>query len=221
MIRRFFTENLGWKAAAMLISLLLWWGLVGEPEITTSITVPVQDLNMPKDMEISSDLLERVHLEIRGPSGKLGADAVKESAIILDLSKVDKAGERTFPIDVADVYIPLGVQLIRAVPSQVRIHLERRLSRKVPVTVRIANPPPEGYTIEAQTSEPSEVRIVGPESQVRGVDAVETDPIDLSGVVGSAEFTVEIFVPDPHVRLEPAQKVRVRLEVRKKTGAGN
>jgi YbbR domain-containing protein len=215
VMRRFLTENLGWKAGALAISLLLWWGLVGEPEITTSISVPVQYLNMPKEMEISSDVLERVHLEISGPSGKLSSDGLKEAAIILNLAQVSKPGERTFPIEPANVYIPLGVELIRAVPSQVRVHFERRLTRKVPVTIRPGNPPPSGYRIVAQSVEPSEVTITGPETQVREILAVETDPVDMSGVVGRAEFTVEVFVPDPHVRLEPAQRVRVQVEGRK------
>jgi YbbR domain-containing protein len=215
VIRRFLTENLGWKAGALAISLLLWWGLVGEPEITMSVSVPVQYLNMPKDMEISSDVLEQVHLEVRGPSGKLSSDGLKEAAVILNLSDVSKAGEHTFPIEPANVYTPLGVEVIRAVPSQLRVRFERRLTRKTSVTVRIGNPPPRGYRVTAQTAEPAQVTITGPESQVRDIAAVETDPLDLSGVVGRAEFNVEVFVPDPHVRLEPAQRVRVQVEVRK------
>jgi YbbR domain-containing protein len=221
VIRRLLTENLGWKAGALAISLLLWWGLVGEPEITASISVPVQYLNMPKEMEISSDVLERVHLEIRGPSAKLSADGLKEAAIILDLASVSKPGERTFRVEPANVYIPLGVELTRAVPSQVRINFERRLARKVPVTVRFSNPPPAGYRVAFQSLNPPEVMIAGPESQVRDIAAVETDPVDLSGVVGRAEFTVEVFVPDPHVRLEPAQRVRVQVEVSKIDQSGD
>jgi YbbR domain-containing protein len=119
------------------------------------------------------------------------------------------------------VYIPLGVELTRAVPSQVRINFERRLARKVPVTVRFSNPPPAGYRVAFQSLNPPEVMIAGPESQVRDIAAVETDPVDLSGVVGRAEFTVEVFVPDPHVRLEPAQRVRVQVEVSKIDQSGD
>jgi hypothetical protein len=160
--------------------------------------------------------LERVHLEVRGPSGKLFSDELKESAIILDFADVSKPGERTFPIEKANVYIPLGVELIRAVPSQVRIQFERLLARKVPVAVRIAKPPPADYEVVNQMIEPSEVRIAGPESDVREVQSVETDPIDLSAVVGRADFNVEVFVPDPQVRLDPPQRVRIRIDVRKK-----
>jgi hypothetical protein len=221
MLRSFFTENLGWKALSLGISLLLWWALVGEPELTTSISVPVQYLNMPKDFEISSDVLERVHLEIRGPSAKLTPEALQEAAAILNLRTVGSPGERTFPIEPADAYLPIGVELIRAVPSQVRLRFERRLARLVPVTIRLASPPPEGYEVVSQTAEPDRLRLVGPETRVREVQSVETDPIDLAGVVSRAEFTVEVFVPDSYVRLESPKRVRVRVEVRKKDPSGN
>jgi YbbR domain-containing protein len=223
MLRSLFTENLGWKALSIIISVFLWWAMVGEPEITMSISVPVQYLNMPKHFEISSDVVEQVHLEIRGPSGKLSTDALQEAAIILNLSSVGKPGERTFPINPADAYLPIGVQLIRAVPSQVRIQFDRRLARTVPVSVRIARPPQKGYEIVAQSVEPTQLRLVGPETRVREIEFIETDPLDLSEVVARTEFTLEVFVPDSYVRLDSDGKmfdskgrVRVSVDVRKK-----
>jgi YbbR domain-containing protein len=216
MVLRFLTENLGWKALSLAISLVLWWALVGEPELTTSISVPVQYLNMPKDFEISSEVLERVHLEIRGPSGKLSAEALQEAAVILNLRSVSQPAERTFPVEPADAYLPLGVQLIRAVPSQIRLQFERRLARRVPVAIRIGAGPPDGYEVAAQSAEPDHLSIVGPESRVRGVESVETDPVDLSALMGQAEYDLEVSIPDAYVRLDSPRRVRVSIAVRKK-----
>ena len=56
--------------------------------------------------------------------------------------------------------------------------------------------------------------IVGPESRVTRVDAVQTDPIDLSGVVGESWFEVQLYVADSQVRLasSPTARVKVVLE---------
>jgi hypothetical protein len=221
MLRALLIDNIGWKLFALAVSVLLWWGLVGEPTLTTSISVPVQYLNMPADSEFSSDVLERVHLEIRGPSSKLTPEALQEAAVVLNLRQVSTPGERTFPIADADVFVPIGVKLIRAVPSQVRLNFERRLARSVPVIIRFATPPPEGYEIMAQTADPPQVRILGPESRVSEIQAVETDPVNLAGVVSRAEFSVEVFVPDAQVRLDSPRRVRISIEVRKKGPAGN
>jgi len=59
------------------------------------------------------------------------------------------------------------------------------------------------------------VRVVGPESHVNRVEFAETDPVDLSGVVGEEEFQVQAFVADPQVRLATPPTITVRVVVEK------
>ena len=43
-----------------------------------------------------------------------------------------------------------------------------------------------------------------------------TDPVDVSGVVGSAEFHVNAFVEDPYVRFQSSPQVTVAVTMKKK-----
>lgn len=212
---RTLTNNLSWKLLALLCASVLWLVIVRDPELATTVSVPVLFRGAPKNLEINSELVQRVQLEIRGASGRLTPANLSKAAVILDLGSVNRPGDRTYNIEASNVSLPSGVLFTGAVPSQIRLHFERRVSRQVPVRVRYSNPPPEGYRLVNQTVTPEKLPIVGPESNVEQIGFVDTDSIDLSNVVGPAEFQVNTYVPDPRVRFEGSPHVTVRVTVQK------
>src|SRR6476659_8394474 len=193
MIRRL-TYNLHWKALSLLIALGLWFVVVREPELVTSQSVPIFYKNLPKEFEIGSDAPDRVHVEIRGPAGKLTPASLAETAVLFDLSPVQAPGERTFTVSYSSLNLPRGVAFLRAVPSQLRLKFERVSSKEVPVDVRVSIPQPAGYRVVLQEVRPAKLKIAGPDNRVERVEAAQTDPIDLSGVVSRADFRVHAFV---------------------------
>ncbi|HYP13346.1 MAG TPA: YbbR-like domain-containing protein, partial [Bryobacteraceae bacterium] len=148
-------------------------------------------------------------------AARLRASALNETALVLDLGSIHEPGEQTFTVTKDTLTLPTGVVLVRAVPSQVRVRLERRASREVPVEIRFSGPPPEGYRVVHQETTPAQIRIVGPESQVEQVTSVQTDPVDLSSKLATSEFRVPFYIPNPQVRTEQQESVvvvRVGLE---------
>ncbi len=209
----FLFHDIGWKLLSLAIAVLLWVLVASEPEISTFVTVPVQFKNMPEGLEVSSDIVESVNLELRGPSGELrNFQDSRPYSVVLDMSRV-VAGERTFSIDDGDFRLPRGIRVVRAFPSQLRFDFERRAAATVPVQVRFGSPH-EGYDVAGFQVSPATLRIVGPESHVNRIKAVATDPIDLGPVVGSAQFHVSAFVDDAHVRFASPPKVTVDVQVK-------
>src|SRR5947209_5778087 len=146
-MKRFFFDNLGWKRLSIVLAFLLWVVIARDPELATSISVPVRFRNIPEDLDISSEVLERVHIEIRGPARRLAAENLSQAAVVLDLSGV-QPGERTFTINDWNLrQLPIGVAFYRAVPSQVSLRFERLLSRDVPIEPVYAKAPPDGYGV--------------------------------------------------------------------------
>lgn len=208
-------HNLHWKLLSLLIASLLWFLVVREPELVTSRSVPIFYKNLDKDLEIGSDVLDRVHVEIRGPEGKLNSASLSDTAVILDLSPVQAPGERTFTMSDSSLNLPGGVTFLRAVPSQLRLRFDRTQSKEVPVQVRVSSPQPAGYRVVLQTVNPERLKIAGPENRVRQVESAQTDPIDLAGVISRADFRVHAYVSDPQVRFEGSSMVTVRVTVEK------
>jgi len=199
------TRNLGWKVLSVGIAFALWWTLSGARELTTSMTAPVQYRNIPKDLEISSEIVERVHLVVRGPAPLLTRLNGATTPVVLDLSEVDKPGTRTFTLGRANVNLPAGVELERTIPGQVQLKMEMRLHKEVPVEVRF-----EGEAAPAAAS-PAKLVIAGPKSRVEKIDRVRTDPVEL-GALQAGPVKVVAATGDGQVNITTSPVVTVRLE---------
>ncbi len=216
-MKRFFTENIAWKLFSLAAAVLLWISVASEPELATFVSVRVEYKNLAPDVEIDSDVLETVLLEVRGPSGVLGSAPGdrRNYAVILDLADVEP-GPRTFTIDRADVRLPRGVQLVHAIPGQIRLTFEHTAVRTVPVQIRFADTLPPGLQVLDAVAEPSALAVAGPASHVARISSVVIDPVRLKPEPGAATYRVEAYVNDPRVRFQDSTRVTVKVTVGKK-----
>jgi YbbR domain-containing protein len=212
-IWRAVTRNLGWKLGSLVLSVSLWFAIVGEPELVSTHSAPILYKSLPPDLLIGAAATDSVRLELRGPASKLTAGNLSDVAVLLDLSSIGGPGERTFTLSDNDFHLPQGVTFLRAIPSQLRLQFAHMEKKDVPIEVRIAQPPPSGYRVTGQTVTPNQMRIAGPEPRVERTASAQTDAIDLSSVTQSSEFHVNTFISDPQVRLESSSLVTVKLTI--------
>jgi len=205
-------DNLGWKIFSLVTATVLWLTFVNSPDLVTSITAPVEYLNVPADMELIPDTLERIRLEVRGPAARIHQFERSSPAVVLDLREIKGPSERTFNITAEHVRLPPGLTLVRAIPSRVHLRVERRLRRLVPVRAHIVAVP-AGFRVESWRVEPAELAVVGPESRVRRVEFVETDPLECTAVAGEQTLRTYAFLRDPELRLESSGALTVRIRV--------
>ena len=191
-----------------------------EPELSTFPVVPVEYKNLPEDMEFSAEPVSSVKLELRGPSGELrelgGNDGVARPSVVLDMRGV-RPGQRTFSISIGDgnVKLPRGLRLVRAIPSEVRLEFE--LARSAWCPWRCVSPVKAGTDIWLPIpgfAGPDRNR--GPGSHVGRIAAAMTDPVDVAGAAGTAEFRVNAFVNDAYVRFQSSSQVTVAVTMKKK-----
>jgi hypothetical protein len=202
------TKNLGWKLLSLAIAVVVWGVVANEPELSTFATVGVKYRNLPDNLEISSDPVSSVKLELRGPSGQLrgvGDGGGISPEVILDI---------TFSIGDGNVKLVRGVHLVRAIPSEVRLRFERHADRTVKITPRFRDR--DGYEVANFNVKPDSIAVAGPASHVALVDTVLTDQVNFPARAGTFEYPVNTFVEDPYVRFSGISQVTVTLTVRKK-----
>jgi hypothetical protein len=117
-------HNFGWKLLSLAVAFVIWGLVASEPELATFTTVHLEYKNMPDELEITSEPVETVVLELRGPSGELRGDGPRP-AVVLDLAGVPR-GSRTFTIGDGNVRLARGVHMVRSIPPSVRLKLESR-----------------------------------------------------------------------------------------------
>ena len=209
------TRNIGWKVLSLAAAVALWVSVASEPELATLRTVPVEYKGVPDNLEISSNFVEDVVLEMRGPAARLRDLRDARPAVVLDFSSVHDPGERTFTIDSSDASLPRGILLVRSIPEQLRFQFEWRVTREVRVNVRLS-PPHEGYTVASIQVTPPALRVTGPETSVQRMREVKTDPVDISGVIASQQYRVNTYLTEPRARFKSSSQVVVQVTVKKK-----
>jgi YbbR domain-containing protein len=211
----FVTHNLGWKLASLAAAILIWFNIANEPELTAVVSAPVEYKNYPKDLEISSNVIEDVAVEARGLAGQIRSLSSDHVAAIIDFAPVKTAGERTVTLSPAQLNLPRGVELIRIIPAQLRFRFERRATKMVRVETPFSGALARGLVIESDQIVPPRLQIVGPESRVNAVDKATSDPFDLSQVSGDSQQKLSVYISEPEVRFVSPAQVTVKVRVRK------
>ena len=208
------TRNPGWKLLSLAIAVVVWAVVANEPELSTFTTAAIEYKNLPEDLEIGSEPVSTVKLELRGPSGQLrGEGDGAGPVVILDMSDV-RSGERTFPIGDGNVKLVRGVKLVRAIPSEVRLRFERHSERMVKVVPRFR--PREGWDVAAYSITPDSIKIAGPASHVAQVDTVQTDEVNIPAHAGTFEYPVNAHIDDPYLRFPDVSRVNVSATIQRK-----
>jgi YbbR domain-containing protein len=198
-IQRWVLHNASLKLIALFSAVLLWTAVSREPVIEVGYNLPIEFHEVPEDLEITTEVVPQAQVRLRGPSRRVRELTPADVHVVVDLGSI-RPGERTFDLTATQVRVPFGVEVMQVIPAHIRLTFDRRSSRMVPVHPRVTGSFPTGFGIVSIKSEPAEIAIIGPERRVAGLDAALTDPIDATGVVGSATFTANAYVADPLVR---------------------
>jgi hypothetical protein len=122
---RVLTRNLGWKLLSVLLAVLLWIAVEGEPELVTVQSVPVFYRNVEPSLALVASPPATVRIELRGPSDVLSRENLTNVSLLLDLAGLTEPGEKAFPVSRANVTLPAGVTFVRSDPPELKLHLDR------------------------------------------------------------------------------------------------
>ena len=213
-LRKYVFHNLGLKIVSLIAAVLLWVAVTREPVAEVAISVPVEFHNSPEHLEISTESIPQVQVRVRGPVREVRDLSASEVHAIIDLEQA-KPGERTYDLNPKRIHVPDGIEVVMAVPSQMRLTFDASQTKEVEVKPRVIGTFASGYRIEQVTANPGKITIVGPAKHVQGVEAAVTDPVDATGVVGSATFITHAYVADPLVRLTDPNPIHVTVTTQK------
>ena len=220
-MRRWLFGNWGLKLGAVLLGGGMWFYAVTEHSFEREIDIPlvVSDPANPtggSPLVLASTPPPTVRVLVFG----VGKDLLGMSASDLVLRVEPRArvpGNRAIRLSPAQVvnHSEYEVHIERVVePQELIIAIDRRAERTVPVRPRVALRPADAHTrVGGVRVYPDSVRMVGPEAQVRSVEAIETDSLDLEEVRSDVDLAVAVRPPpETLIRLSTGE-VRVTADV--------
>ncbi len=206
-------RHLGLKVLAVVIAALLWLSVSGEQIVERSLNVPLELQNSPENLELVDIPPPTVDVRVRGASGLLSHLSAGDIVAVLDLS-LARPGRRYLPLTTDNVHGPAGIEVAQVDPSTIPLEFARSATRSVRVIPSIDGQPARGYEVEGFTCDPPSVDVVGPETVLRQLDKVSTDPISVAGASASVRESVTMAVAAPGLRLKTPGKATVTVNVR-------
>jgi YbbR domain-containing protein len=207
--RRLLLDNLTLKVISLVLAFLLWVQIAGQQRVQRSVSVSVEFINMPHELEITNDYPREVNVVISRPSSVRMDE--RELAAVIDLSTAEP-GMIVVPLTERNIRnVPSGAQIEGIEQRRIRLQLERVRRKTVRVLPEVTGQPAEGFQIREVRTSPSEVLISGPESRLERVTTAGTESVDVAG--RSRSFTQQVYLDleDPRLRIENAASVQVAV----------
>lgn len=202
ILREFIFNNIGLKAISLLLALLLWLQVAGQQTVQRTLSLPVEFVNMPAEMEISNDYERQVDVVLRSrrgtPNFENGNLTVK-----IDLRDATPGAEKSYPLsedNIADR--PPGLEVVSITPSRVRLFLENTIRKSIEVVPELVGEVAEGFQVTKVQA--PRVTIIGPQSRVQEVTQAQTEPIGIAGLSSTLVRNVSVDIDDLALRMEPA-----------------
>ncbi len=207
-------ENLALKISAVVLSLLLWFFVTSSGKSQMSFEVTPEFKNIPAGLGIVSNEVKTVVVTIRGQERLMKNVRPSDVRVFVNLIRAKK-GEGTYPINRDDIKLPYAMTITDVVPASVRIRLDERTTKSVPIDPVVTGSPAKGFYLKSVAATPRSVVIQGLKTELRKMSVLRTEPMDISGMKETA--SVELNLETSGMGIKPeVNAVRVTIEIGRK-----
>jgi len=165
----------------MLLSVVLWIFVTSRSQSEISVDVPIEFKNIPTGLEVVNHSVKVISLNIKGQERLIKNVKPSDIRVYIDLSK-SKKGESIYYITRDDIKLPHAITVMNVSPSSVKVITEETITKTVKVTPVITGDPERGYYVKSIEAVPQTVGLEGIRSEIRKVNTIKTEPLDITGV---------------------------------------
>jgi len=220
-IRGLLFDNLGLKAASILLALLLYAHVVTDQEREQVVQIPIAAVGLADTLTSVGQLPPRVAVKVRGKWKDLIRLNLTRPFLSIDLATARPGTFRTTITseDISRRAIPPEMSRLVSVtevldPRSVDLAIEPKATRSLPVRARIVGTPAAGYVLSGVPDvDPESVRVMGPARLVQEIDTLYTVAVDITGEREKIQRQVSLALPANVANLETRRcVVTIRLD---------
>ncbi len=216
-VRFFFTDNLGLKAGAVGIAILMFSLVHGAEDMERNVYVDVVVQPPPdaEDMILVTDIPDRVRVRLRGSRARL--NAIRQENLPPADIELKTVEEPRYYFEKEAFDLPAGVTVVAVVPPSLSFKWVPQASRELPVELFLDGELSDDleWAGEAEVF-PPRVRVDGPRDVVNSMRTVRAMEIDVSALTEGVIQREIPLVGAPASTTFEAQSVLVTLRVQPK-----
>ncbi|SFL99542.1 YbbR-like protein [Desulfomicrobium norvegicum] len=166
-------NNWQYRVLAILLALACWYVVSGQEKVETWLEVPLEFVNLPPRMEITSGLVSKLQVRIRGTSNQVRSLNVGRLAYKLDLGKIN-VGTNVIPLVPESMTITSAVEVVEISPTRLELVADVVVSKTVPVKLDWTGLPGDDVQFRNATVFPDSVTVTGFASALESVNSIST-----------------------------------------------
>ncbi len=194
------------------MAIVLWSFVGGEDIVNKNVMVPIEIINLPRDLVISNQFKKEIEVSVSGPRSLLFDMENRSISRPVDLSNATPGTmvlENTNDV----INVPRGVKVLGIQPKSVILSLDKMIHKKFDV-----NPVTEGtiaqdYVLENIRMEPASISITGPRTVLSQFEVLKTKPIHVGGLRESTQIQIPLDLDPVIIDLIGATTVTADIEI--------
>ena len=205
------------KLVSLFFALFLWYFVVGEDKVEMNVTLPVEIVNLPRDLVISNQFKKQIEVTISGQRSLIRGMSEQHISRSIDLSKATP-GTIVIPNDPDSISLPRGLSILRVQPPTLTLLLDRLIQKELPIKPILVGKVHKDFRLDSVTVDPLALKISGPQAILDQEENLKTLPIVINGLSESAVKQVSLALKNEISDLigEPVVAVRLNLSALKK-----
>lgn len=206
-LKNWFLKNIDIKLFSLFLAIILWLYIAsGEnPTVENFIDISLNQTNLGEDLVIK-EFPTNVSVGIRGPKNIINNISSHQINGIVNFSEISKEGLYKLKVEVAP---PKKTQITRIIPSEIKVEVEKVLTKEVEVEYSLIGIPEKGYSLADEPQfNPYKVKIIGAQSVLENVKQTIC-AIDISGIKEDLKRKIKVKAVDVNgneikeVKIEP------------------
>ncbi len=210
---RNWSKDLGLKLVSLFFAVFLWYFVVGEDKVDMNLLVPIEIVNLPRDLVISNQYKKELDVTVSGSRSLIRSLSRRELTRTVDLSKAEP-GTMIIRNTPDSISLPRGIRVLRIQPTHLVFTIDRLIEKNLTVKPSITGTPAPGHRIARVRLEPDSIHLTGPQTLLGPIPFLATIPIDVTGLDRTTTVETRLDLTPELAELIGESLVTARLEVR-------
>ncbi|HIJ78049.1 MAG: CdaR family protein [Desulfobulbaceae bacterium] len=184
-------QNWVLKLLSLFFAVFLWFFVVGEDKVDTNVIIPVEIVNLPRDLVVSNQFKKQLEVTISGPRGLINGVNRQHISRTINLSKADP-GTVVVKNETDSIPFPRGINVLRIQPNNITLLLDRLIEKEFVITAKTTGKPDNNFELKNVKLTPRSLKINGPQSIIGKDDSFNTKPIDITDRTKSFDTQISL-----------------------------
>lgn len=198
------------RVLSLVLAIFCWYLVTGQERVDSWVRVKLEMAGLSENLVLRGAPREYLDVLVRGPKGLIRKIEPQSLVYTLDAHKLTP-GLNTMVVEPGAIPLAKLFEIVEVRPSTLELDVERRLVKSVPVRLVYKDNPAREYKV-SWSVEPLSVTLSGPESLVREVKDIPTQPVALPEEPGGRIDSLVSLVLPEQVEATP-RMVKVQVQV--------